>query len=83
MKIVGMLPVFNDEDIIEEVIEHLLSQGINLVVLDNGSTDETYEICKRFVGKGILQLHQYKSDTYDWSIILRMLSMYKLKIIKS
>ncbi len=73
MKIVGMLPVFNDEDIIQEVIEHLLSQGINLVVLDNGSTDKTYEICKKFVGKGVLQLNQYKSDHYDWSTILRML----------
>jgi len=29
MKIIGMLPVFNDEDIISEVIEHLISQGID------------------------------------------------------
>src|SRR3990172_11103376 len=73
MKIVGMLPSFNDEDIIQEVIEHLLSQGINLVVLDNGSTDKTYEICKKFVGKGVLQLNQYRSNFYDWSTILRIL----------
>ena len=62
MKIVGMLAVYNDNDIIEEIIQHLISQGIDLVVLDNGSTDGTYEICKKFVGKGILDLFQYKTS---------------------
>jgi len=73
MKIIGMIPVYNDEDIIEEVIEHLLSQGLELVVLDNGSTDATYEKCRKFVGKGILKLHQFKTEFYQWDLILRML----------
>jgi len=73
MKIIGMLPVFNEEDIIQEVIEHLISQEIPLVVLDNGSTDQTYEICKKFVGKGILKLEQFKSQSYKWDQILRIL----------
>lgn len=68
-----MLPVFNEEDIIQEVIEHLTSQEIPLVVLDNGSTDETYEICKKFLGKGILKLEQFKSQSYKWDQILRIL----------
>jgi len=46
MKIVCMLPVFNNVDFIEEVIEHLLLQKLELVILDDGSTDGTYEICK-------------------------------------
>jgi len=73
MKIIGMLPVFNDEDVIQEVIEYLLSQEIELVVLDNGSTDKTYEICKQFLSKGILQLKQFKTISYQWDTILRML----------
>ena len=44
MKIIGMLFTYDDEDVIEEVINHLLSQEIELVVLDNGSSDDTYEI---------------------------------------
>ena len=68
-----MIPVYNDEDIIEEVIEHLLSQGLELVVLDNGSTDATYEKCRKFVEKGILKLHQFKTEFYQWDLILRML----------
>jgi len=75
MKVIGMLPVFNDEDIVEEVIEHLISQGIELVVLDNGSTDDTYKICEKFLDHGILELKQFSTPTfiYHLGIILRML----------
>ena len=48
MKIIGMLSVYNDGNIINEVIEHLLSQNLELVVLDNGSTDGSFEICRKF-----------------------------------
>lgn len=68
-----MVPVYNDEDIIQEVIEHLISQGMELVVLDNGSTDKSYEICKKFLGKGILTLQQFKSDTYRSEVNHRIL----------
>ena len=76
-----MLPVYNDEDIIEEVIEHLISQEIPLVVLDNGSTDGSYEICKKFVGKGIIELKQFKTSSYKWDLILRML--YDMALVHS
>jgi len=81
MKIIGMLSVYNEEDVIQEVIEHLISQEIPLVVLDNGSTDQTYEICKKFLGKGILKLEQFKSESYQWDIILRML--YDMALVHS
>jgi glycosyltransferase involved in cell wall biosynthesis len=75
MKVIGMLSVFNDEDIIQEVIEDLLSQGLELVVLDNGSTDDTFKICENFQGRGILQLKQFKTKNYiyNWNLLLRML----------
>jgi len=73
MKIIGLMPVYNDEDIVGEVIEHLISQGLELVVLDNGSTDKTYEICKKYLGKGILKLSQYKSSQFQPDLIYRML----------
>ena len=56
MKLVGMLEVYNDDDIIEELLDFYVSQGLDLVVLDNGSTDETYKICQRFQNKGIVRL---------------------------
>jgi glycosyltransferase involved in cell wall biosynthesis len=71
-----MVPTFNDEDIIEEVISHLISQGLELVVLDNGSTDKTYEICKKFEDNGIVELRQYHSSStrvHDLPIMFGML----------
>ena len=70
MKIVGMLSTYNEEDFVENVIKHLLNQGLELVILDNGSTDNTFEICKKFVNKGVLNLEQFQSSTYQWAIIL-------------
>ena len=76
-----MIPVFNDEDIIQEVIEHLLSQNIELVILDNGSTDQSFKICERFLGKGVLRLEQYQTQSYQWQLILRKL--YDMAIFQS
>lgn len=59
------MAVYNDEDFISEVLENAISQGIELVLLDDGSTDNTYEICSKFLGKGILELYQQKSNSWD------------------
>jgi len=76
-----MMPVYNDADFIEEVIEHLISQEIPLVVLDNGSTDGTYEICNKFLGKGILNLHQFKTDRFKVELVHRIL--YDMALLHS
>jgi len=81
MKIIGMLAVYNDEDIISEVIEHHIFQGINLVVLDNGSTDNTLGICKKFLGHGILNIEQFESKTFDGIPIFRKL--YDMALFQS
>ena len=68
-----MIPVYNEEDIIEEVINHLLSQGIELVILDNGSIDDTFDICKKYVGKGLLKLEKFETDSWNASLFKEML----------
>jgi len=73
LKIIGMIPTFNDEDIIQEVIEYLLSQGIELVILDNGSTDMTYKICEKYLGSGVLKLEQYHTKSFRASLLFEML----------
>lgn len=81
MKIVGMLSTYNEEDFVEEVIEHLLDQGLELVILDNGSSDNTFEICKKFQNQGVLKLVQFKSSTYQWAIIL--IKLYDMALRES
>jgi len=77
-----MLSVYNDEDIIKEVIENLISQEIPLVVLDNGSTDNSYKICEKFLGKGILDLKQLRTPTFlnHRSVIWR--TLYDMALVQ-
>jgi len=82
MKVIGMMSVFNDEDIIEEVIENHLSEGLELVVLDNGSSDNTFHICEKFVGKGILQLKQFETPTFMGQHDLLHRMLYHMALIE-
>ncbi len=75
-----MIPVFNEAEIISEVLDHLLDQDIELVVLDNGSTDGSYEICKKYADKGLIELEQVITSKFDWSLILR--TLYDMAIKK-
>lgn len=76
-----MISIFNEEDIIEEMIKHSISQGLELVILDGGSTDSTYEICKNFSDKSKIKLFQFKARKWDLYSALRM--TYDLAIKES
>lgn len=69
-----IMPCFNHEKYVAKSIESVLNQtydNIEFIVLDNGSTDNSYEVIKRYEGKidKILQLP--KNDIYRASNILR------------
>jgi len=73
MRIVGMMTVYNESDIVEQTIDHLTSQGIQLVIIDNGSTDRSYEICSQFLGKGVLSIERLLTEKFEFQLILRKL----------
>jgi glycosyltransferase involved in cell wall biosynthesis len=68
-----MMAVYNESDIVEQVIDHLVSQGIQLVIIDNGSTDGSYEICSEHVGKGVLVLKRLVTERFESKRILKEL----------
>jgi len=76
-----MLPVYNEEEMVEEVIQHLISQEFEMVVLDNGSTDGSYEKCKKFAERGLITLKQVETKNFDWTLILRIL--YDMALTKN
>ena len=48
-KIYIVIPAFNEAGSIEKVIKDLFSCGYkNIIVVDDGSTDKTVRICKKF-----------------------------------
>ena len=59
--------------IISEVIENLITQGIQLIVLDDGSQDNTLKICKTYLGNGILQVFQHKTNSWNLEQNFRIL----------
>jgi len=79
MKIIVLVPAYNEVDIIEEVIQHLLSQKMEIIILDNFSNDGTFEICKKYSDKGLLKVSQIKTKTFDINLNLRILYDLALK----
>lgn len=72
MKIVGMMPVYNEADIVAQSVAYLISQGIELVILDS-STDGSYEIVSKFLGKGVISIKKFHSDKFEQEKILSKL----------
>jgi len=63
-KIIGILPVFNEADILSQTIAYTTKQGIPLVIVDNGSTDGSLAIERRFLRKGVLEVREVHPNPY-------------------
>jgi glycosyltransferase involved in cell wall biosynthesis len=72
MKIVALLTVRNEELYIERCINHLNSQGVEVYLIDNGSTDDTVNIAKKYLGKGMIAIENIPyNGRFEWLQILR------------
>jgi glycosyltransferase involved in cell wall biosynthesis len=66
-RVVGYLIVRNEVDVIEEVVRWHRRHGLILVAIDNGSTDGTAELLKRFVAANeVAVLRNVPTSTYRW-----------------
>ncbi len=73
----AILATYNEADIIEESVKKLIAGGVDVFVIDNGSTDRTAEILAPLVGRGVVDIrtvkfHEDGREIYDWTSILRM-----------
>lgn len=73
-RVLAFMCAYNEEDIIETVLEHVTSQGIDVHLVDNWSTDRTVERAEAFLGRGLSRITKYPingpSPTYDWHALL-------------
>ncbi len=53
-RVVAIIAAYNEEDIIEASIRKLVNQGILVYVIDNWSTDSTYDILKSMFEKKLI-----------------------------
>jgi hypothetical protein len=52
LHVVATVLVYNEADIVGQVLDHLREHGISFVVLDGGSQDGSIEIAQGFKGGG-------------------------------
>lgn len=73
MRLILVLLVKNEADIIEANIRWHLSQGVDFIVAtDNGSTDDTPNILDKFARKGVLHLINDDSVFYQSKMVTHM-----------
>jgi glycosyltransferase involved in cell wall biosynthesis len=71
--VLAIIPTFNEEDIIGELISRLLSQGVRIHVIDNWSTDTTAAIISELSEEGYLSLERFPPEgstgIFEWERI--------------
>lgn len=73
MRVVTIMASYNEERYIAGCLEHLFSQGVEVYLLDNGSTDRTIEIAEGYLGRGLIEIEPFprEDDIYRWEAILK------------
>src|SRR5690349_18813663 len=75
-RVVAIVAAYNEADIIAQVVGDLVAQGVDVYVLDDGSTDATAAAVEPFLGRGVIAVEPLQgagaaSDVpFDWARIL-------------
>ena len=82
--VAAIMPVFNEVDIVKKSVSRLLSQGIDVYVIDNWSDDGSYEILLEmsYVNNKI-KIERFPSEPvceYMWSDILNRMEELSLEL---
>ncbi len=67
---------FNERDIVVSTVNHLLKEGVDVTIIDDWSTDGTWELLHDTFGSTprveLLRHGEQANDTYNWESILRL-----------
>lgn len=68
-RVVALVCVYNEADLVAAALEKLSTEGVEILVLDNWSTDGTWEIARSLLGRGVLDVRRFPasgpSDTFS------------------
>ena len=62
MKVLAILLFHNDEDIVKEQIEYMISNNHDIIIFDYSSTDNIYHIIHEFKSNRIIEKHIISSN---------------------
>jgi hypothetical protein len=70
--VIAILAAYNEGDVVAQVIGDLVRQGIQVYLVDHGSTDDTVAQAEPFLGRGLLEIERFGGGpTVRWSDVLR------------
>ena len=82
-RVVAFMTAYNEEDIIVPSISYLINQGIEVYLIDNWSTDATYERAHQLLGKGLIGIERFPVDGpsshYEWGRLLSRVEELAIK----
>lgn len=70
MRVLALMPVFNEIDILEQTLRYYLDLGVCVLVLDNGSQDGSLELASRYGRTGQVEVRSVPTQTYCWALLL-------------
>ena len=73
--VVALVAAYNEADVIGAVVGDLIAQGVQVYVLDDGSTDGTAAAVEPYRGRGVLAIERLAgggaAGPFDWERILK------------
>jgi glycosyltransferase involved in cell wall biosynthesis len=70
-RVVAIIAVRNEEDIIGQVLDDLIAQHIEVIVIDDGSVDGTLHLARKRLGRGVVAIERREpSAVFDWTGLL-------------
>jgi glycosyltransferase involved in cell wall biosynthesis len=67
LRVIATLRVYNEADILTQVLDHLYEHGILFVIVDSGSQDKSREIALSYKDRGLLEHIVVRMDTWKAS----------------
>jgi hypothetical protein len=80
LRVAAVIHVFNESDIIEATIRHLVREGLEVHIFDNWSDDGSFELCNRLLSEGLVtnlsRFPDRPSTNYEWTKQLQCTEAY-------
>jgi glycosyltransferase involved in cell wall biosynthesis len=74
-RVVALIAAYNEADIIDQAIDHLVREGVDVYLLDDGSTDGTAGAAEQFLGNGLIHIERRApkegADGFNWTELLK------------
>jgi hypothetical protein len=74
-RVLAVVPAYDEVDILDHTIKHLVDNGVEVHVIDNWSTDGCFDIANGWLGNGVIKVDRFPddgpADHFDWHEVLR------------